>query len=78
MVDFFKVVLLLLRTGSLNPCLKASDFPGSPVVKILRFRCKGQVFDPWSGNYDPTWQATEEKQKKRRLPLVMVCRRNYH
>ena len=26
------------------------DFPGRPVVKTLRFHCKGQGFDPWSGN----------------------------
>ena len=26
------------------------DFPGIPVVKTLSFHCRGQVFDPWSGN----------------------------
>ena len=26
------------------------DFPGSPVVKIWRFQCKGLRFDPWLGN----------------------------
>ena len=69
MVDFFKVILLLLRTGSLNPYLKASDFPGSPVVKTPRFQCRGQVFDPWSGNYDPIWQATEEKKKENKASI---------
>ena len=29
----------------------AWDFPGSPVVKNLRFQCRGRGFDPWSGNY---------------------------
>ena len=28
------------------------DFPDSPVVKILRFQCKGR-FDPWSRHQDP-------------------------
>ena len=26
------------------------DFPGSPAIKTLRFRCRGHEFDPWSGN----------------------------
>ena len=26
------------------------DFPGGPVVKTLRFHCRGHGFDPWSGN----------------------------
>ena len=26
------------------------DFPGGPVVKALRFHCRGHGFDPWSGN----------------------------
>ena len=26
------------------------DFPGSPVVKTLRFHCRGHGFDPWPGN----------------------------
>ena len=26
------------------------DFPGGPVVKTLRFQCRGHMFDPWSGN----------------------------
>ena len=26
------------------------EFPGSPMVKTLYGHCKGQGFDPWSGN----------------------------
>ena len=26
------------------------DFSGGPVVKTLRFHCRGHRFDPWSGN----------------------------
>ena len=26
------------------------DFPGGPMVKTLRFQCRGCGFDPWSGN----------------------------
>ena len=29
---------------------KMRDFPGSPVVKTLRFQCRGPRFDPFSGN----------------------------
>ena len=29
------------------------DFPGGPVVKTSRFRCRGHGFDPWLGNEDP-------------------------
>ena len=31
-----------------NRCIL--DFPGGPVVKILRFHCRGHRSDPWSGN----------------------------
>ena len=26
------------------------DFPGSPVVKMPHFQCRGHGFDPWLGN----------------------------
>ena len=26
------------------------EFPGGPVVRALRFHCRGHGFDPWSGN----------------------------
>ena len=26
------------------------DIPGGPVVKALRFQCRGCEFDPWPGN----------------------------
>ena len=26
------------------------EFPGGPVVKTLRFHCRGPGFGPWSGN----------------------------
>ena len=26
------------------------EFPGGPVVKTLRFHCRGHGFNPWSGN----------------------------
>ena len=29
------------------------DFPGSPVVKIPCFHCRGLGFDPWSGTKIP-------------------------
>ena len=27
------------------------DFPGSPVVKMPHFQCRGPRFNPWSGNF---------------------------
>ena len=42
---------------------KQRDLPGGPVVKTLRFHCRGRRFDPWSGNQDPTclgvWQINK-------------------
>ena len=26
------------------------EFPGGPVVRILRFHCRGPRFNPWMGN----------------------------
>ena len=40
------------------------DFLGSPVVKTPCFQCRGQGFNPWSGNYDPTYRAVWPKKKK--------------
>ena len=39
--------------GQVEPrlCVKEPrDFPGSPVVKTLRFQCRWCRFDPWLGN----------------------------
>ena len=36
---------------------KWEDFPGGPVVKTLRSRCRGPGFDPWSGNCRPQLRA---------------------
>ena len=38
--------------GGRNYFLKVNllrEFPGDPVVRTLRFHCRGQGFDPWSG-----------------------------
>ena len=34
--------------------LVKSDFPGGPVIKTLRFQCKGHGSDPQVGNENPT------------------------
>ena len=31
-----------------NPVVR--EFPGGPVVRTLRFHCRGPGFDPWSEN----------------------------
>ena len=38
------------RTNVGNKKCLSWDFPGSPVVKTLRFQCRGREFDSWSGN----------------------------
>ena len=37
--------------------VRHGEFPGSPVVRIPRFHCRGHRFDPWSGNQDPECRA---------------------
>ena len=32
--------------------METGYFPGGPVVKTLRFPCRGHGFDPWSRNKD--------------------------
>ena len=48
--DFFKGVL--------------GDFPGGAVIKTPFSQCKGQGFDPQSGNQDPTCGNTQSKNLK--------------
>ena len=40
------------------------DFPGGPVVKILRFQCRGHGFDPLSGNSDAASLSAQLKERK--------------
>ena len=42
------------------------DFPGSPVVRTLRFHCGGRKFNPRSGNEDPASHMVWPKKKKKR------------
>ena len=37
------------------------DFPCSPVVKTLHCHCRGNGFDPFSGNKDSTCQTVQPK-----------------
>ena len=48
--DFFKRVL--------------GDIPGGPVIKNPFSQCRGQGFDPQSGNQDPTGGKTQPKNLK--------------
>ena len=44
------------------------------MVKTLHFHCRGQGFDPWSGNEDPACHAVGQKKKttkKTRLSIVL-------
>ena len=38
------------------------DFPGGLVVRILRFQCRGQGFDPLSGNSDAARLSAQLKE----------------
>ena len=49
------------------------NFPGGLVVRILCFNCRGQGFDPCSGNSDPTCHGVwpkKKKKKKKNSPTV--------
>ena len=48
--------------------------PASPVAKTLHFQCRGQVFDPWSGNQDPTYHVGEKKERKRNADPAAISR----
>ena len=41
---YLKKMKTLIQKGTCR------DFPGGPVVKTLRFPCRGHGFDPWWGN----------------------------
>ena len=46
--DSAEVTLETLKLSSNRDSWR--DFPGGPVVKTLRFHCRGYRSDPWSGN----------------------------
>lgn len=63
----------------LEKCLvkisKAGDFPGSSVIKILHFQCRGYGFDPWLRNWDPTCHTVgpiknKNKPKKKKEKYI--------
>lgn len=33
--------------------VRVRDFPSGPVIKTLCLHCRGNRFEPWSGNKDP-------------------------
>ena len=39
------------------------DFPGGPVVKSLRFQCRGRGFDPWWGTKIPHAERPKTKER---------------
>ena len=41
------------------------DLPGSPVVKMPGFHCRGHGFDPWLGSQAPTRHALWPKKNKK-------------
>ena len=47
------------------------DFPGGPVVKTLRFQCRGHGFDPW-GQGTKIPHAAQCGQKKGNRTLILT------
>ena len=41
------------------------NFPGGPVVKILRFQCRGHGFHPWSGKFHMLLNSVAKKRKRK-------------
>ena len=50
--------------------LKILDFPGGPVVKTLRFHCRGHGFDPWSGKIPSRAARCDQKKKQNRKTKI--------
>lgn len=44
-----------------------TTLPGGPVVKILRFHCRGLRLHPWLGKFHMTRDVAEQKEKKREI-----------
>ena len=49
-ISFCHTVILSIKKKKEKRTSSVVDFPGSPVVKIPHFQCRGQGLDPWSGN----------------------------
>ena len=45
--------------------IQFGDFPGGPVVKTLRFHCRGHRIDPGSGKFHMPCGAAKKKRKKK-------------
>ena len=43
------------------------DLPDGPMVRTRSFHCKGNRFDPWSGNEDPTCCQRKKKKKSQSI-----------
>ena len=52
-----------IKKGQRNP-QNCRDFPGVPVVTLPCFHCRGNGFNPWSGNWDPTCHVVQSKIKR--------------
>ena len=47
--SFFKIDLKLIHIKKNKKQKRSQDFTSVPVVKSLRFPCRGHSFDPWLG-----------------------------
>ena len=58
------------RGGQLEAVVQSSleneeEIPGGPVVRTLRFHCRGDGFDPWLGNLRSCMPVWPKKKKGR-------------
>ena len=74
---FYTVISALLYVWT-NIC---QDFPGSQFVKTPCFHCRGQGFDLWLVNGDPTCHRAQPKNRKhknkKQWPTVVAMIFNY-
>ena len=50
----------------------AGDFRGGPVIKTTHFQCRGQVFNPWSGNL-VAWTKENKQKSKKKKSIAGLC-----
>ena len=50
--------------------MESEDFPGGLAVGIWYFATQ-PMFDPWFGNWDPTWSLCMQEPKKKVYEIII-------
>ena len=59
--------------GVLKKCENFRNFPCSSVIETSLLHCRGQGFDPWSGNSDLTCHVAQPKRiNKKKKPSAGI------